>query len=899
MIRKGKVRSSLSILFLRCAINEIIECLNSLRFENTRYEKISGEHQGSLEWLWANQEYRDWSSAGTSDFLLIEGKPGSGKSTLMKYVQRSLTMEPCEEQVVASFYYSYREGAQQTNHSNMLRSVLYDILNQNEAFFFHFQTNYRKSGDLWSYHSLEETLLSITKHHPVESQIYLIIDAVDESVCGDRYNVIKLLRGICAMEGPCVVKVFVASRPIPELNRDSMEKDKVIKLENANTPGISNFVESFLLGPEFPPHIIEVTKEYVVENAQGVFLWAHLVKEELLRYSRTGATENQISSHLRRIPKELDGFYTRILTELQSGESKDIDDGFQMLQIVLFAYRPLTLEELRQALAISCSSEKEPFEGNLIHGIENRLISCAGNFLEIKTDLRGTAYIPKIPLHGLTQANKCTGNRAVQIMHNTVREFFRPDGPTIQSRFRMNSHDAHKSMSITCVKYLLLCIAGTSLIGHQAGQSSWKPKNFEACARYLNTKPFFSYALQYIKQHLLECSQDLQDSEIASQLRAKLNESRSASYLFGNWAPKDWSEKIISPEELDQSKRFRTELLQAATRMKYSWAVEGLLIAGAEVDAHPDGKTPLIISAEVGDLAAVRALLDQGADIRERDGDERTILHLAAANGHDRVTGLLLQRGADKEARDKIGWTALHLAAENGHNLVAELLIDQAADKEAKGNLGWTPLHLAAANGHNLLAKLLTDKGADKEAKDQEGRTALHIAAANGRSLVAGLLIDQDCDKEARDREGQTGLHIAAANGHNATIRVFIDRGASKEAKDDLGWEALHTAAWTGRDAIIRELVQTLGANKEARDTSGWTALHVSIMNGHHATSRWLIEHLGVDKMAKDNKGWTALHFAAALGFNDTVLLLLENLLDVDRNARNDEGKTALDLARE
>jgi ankyrin repeat protein len=58
-----------------------------------------------------------------------------------------------------------------------------------------------------------------------------------------------------------------------------------------------------------------------------------------------------------------------------------------------------------------------------------------------------------------------------------------------------------------------------------------------------------------------------------------------------------------------------------------------------------------------------------------------------------------------------------------------------------------------------------------------------------------------------------------------------------------------------------------------------------------------LVATLGADKEAKDNIGWTAVHFVAALGLKDTARLLIKSL-DVDKNAQNTEGKTALNLAQ-
>ena len=311
----------------------------------------------------------------------------------MKYVQRSLMQRKPHtsgRQIVASFYYSFREGEQQTNHSNMLRSVLYDILDQNEEFFFHFQRYHReRGGNPWSSSSLKKILLSIAENHTVDERLYLIVDAMDESVDGDRGSIIELLEKMCATRGPCVVKVFVASRPITELYRFRAKNRKTIRLEEVNAPDILRYTESFLSNLRLPPDIIHQAKEYIIQQAQGVFVWVYLVREELRRYAE-GCTQNEIFGFLESLPTELEGFYKRILTQLEGGISRDIPVGQRMLRFVLFTYRPLELEELRQALAIRDSLDAAhlvsdaSLERNLIFDIGNRLVSCTGNFLQIK-----------------------------------------------------------------------------------------------------------------------------------------------------------------------------------------------------------------------------------------------------------------------------------------------------------------------------------------------------------------------------------------------------------------------------------------------------------------------------------------------------------------------------------
>ena len=300
---------------------------------------------------------------------------------------------------MGSFYYSYREGEKQTNHSNMLRSVLFDVLDQREEFFFHFQPDYRqirKGGGRpeWSYESLKGILRSLIKSHPVPvvERLYLIVDAVDESDAGERIDVINFLHELCSASGQCIVKVFVASRPVVGLSGHSAKNYTTIRLQDVNSSDISKFAKSFLFGPELdlPPNIAQPATDYITENSQGVFVWVHLVREELLRYAEEGYTKNEIFGLLKILPTELEGIYKGILRQLEGGALRNVEVGRKILQFVQLAYRPLGLDELQQALAIpddlgsefSCSDES--FEGELIQGIEKRIIACAGGFLEIK-----------------------------------------------------------------------------------------------------------------------------------------------------------------------------------------------------------------------------------------------------------------------------------------------------------------------------------------------------------------------------------------------------------------------------------------------------------------------------------------------------------------------------------
>jgi hypothetical protein len=126
-------------------------------------------------------------------------------------------------------------------------------------------------------------------------------------------------------------------------------------------------------------------------------------------------------------------------------------------------------------------------------------------------------------------------------------------------------------------------------------------------------------------------------------------------------------------------------------------------------------------AAEAGDLAAVRAVLDQPElppiDTPEKDG--RTALILAATGGHVEVVTELLGRGADKDARSRIGWTALLAGAYGGHQGVVELLLQMGADTNITDYAGRSALTWAARRGHQAVVEVLRVHGACSKVRNR------------------------------------------------------------------------------------------------------------------------------------------------------------------------------------
>jgi nucleoside-triphosphatase THEP1 len=177
-----------------------------------------------------------------SSLLFIEGKPGSGKSTLVRYFIDNLRADGA---IVAKFFYSHWNG----DHRKMLQSLLGDILDADKSFFIHFEQAYRNLEDAefgWPYETLKKTLRDCLTH-PLKRKLFLIIDAMDESDGADRADIIQFLQDLSvSTDKECVMRIFLASRPINEFHLHHASRSHRILLQEKNREDIENCIHEFL-----------------------------------------------------------------------------------------------------------------------------------------------------------------------------------------------------------------------------------------------------------------------------------------------------------------------------------------------------------------------------------------------------------------------------------------------------------------------------------------------------------------------------------------------------------------------------------------------------------------------------------------------------------------------------
>lgn len=152
------------------------------------------------------------------------------------------------------------------------------------------------------------------------------------------------------------------------------------------------------------------------------------------------------------------------------------------------------------------------------------------------------------------------------------------------------------------------------------------------------------------------------------------------------------------------------------------------LWSGSSVDNDVVGyQSALHLAVNCGNLAAVEALLEAGADVdlvgKGPDMIETTPLQLATRRGRIEVLDVLIVQGASLD-------DTLHHAVEFDHVEVLEKLLQAGADIDGKRWVErWTPLHTACYDHSVKCVSALLRRGARTDVRNREGATPLHIAS--------------------------------------------------------------------------------------------------------------------------------------------------------------------------
>ena len=295
--------------------------------------------------------------------------------------------------------------------------------------------------------------------------------------------------------------------------------------------------------------------------------------------------------------------------------------------------------------------------------------------------------------------------------------------------------------------------------------------------------------------------------------------------------------------------------------------------AGTSVDPS------LVSAAKNQDVATVRALLKQGADVNATQADGTSALHWAARwDDHD-TADVLIRAGARIDAANELGATPLWVSCTYASLGVIERLLKAGANPNIRLPGGETPLMTVARSGNAQAVRMLLAHGASVNARERaRGQTALMWAVAQQHPDVAQLLIDHGADVHARSLTRGVVVNHGVDGGDadfDPTEVVDEERG---------GFTPLLFAARLG-DIVAARILLAAKTNVNDVAAGGTSALVIATHSGHSAMATFLLEN-GADPNAA-GAGYAALHIALVRRDRALVKTLLMHGADPNLRVRN------------
>ncbi|KIW12092.1 hypothetical protein PV08_09366 [Exophiala spinifera] len=313
---------------------------------------------GTGQWILSNVSYLDWRDGNLAN-LFFEGHPGVGKTFLTSVIINDLQSSTSQsDTAVAFFYSSFRRREKQSSidivSSIMRQLFLYrpgrsdavkDLFNKHQG------PEKRPSWD-----DLERTLESVLQGF---CTVFFVVDALDECenaheegrkpwglVFGLLFRLQETLKSQVKIRILATFRPFVLIDGVPENHKRHRIEASDHDLETfcrAIVPSIRCIAKK----PELQLKVIQEVRE----SAQGMFLLAKLHCDTLSAKTKPKDILRALSG-FREGGDPLPRAYEDSLRRIQSQPEEHRDLARKVLTCVTFSFEPLTMDQVRHAVAV-------------------------------------------------------------------------------------------------------------------------------------------------------------------------------------------------------------------------------------------------------------------------------------------------------------------------------------------------------------------------------------------------------------------------------------------------------------------------------------------------------------------------------------------------------------------
>jgi len=641
--------------------------------------------------------------------------------------------------------------------------------------------------------------------------VICVLDALDECNEQEQQRLIKALENFCLHQQTLFsasrLKFLIISRPYFEIRR---EFDELLKASNnielaGNDESASikreidlvikhqvgRLAQENRLAKKVTYHL----EKRLLETEHRTYLWLRLLWE-IIRKKLTG-TIIEINELIDELPADIQDAYETLLQRCPQPLF-----ARKVLQIVLVAGRPLTLDEMDVALNVNKqTSSYTNLEREGFSRLQETLPSRCGLMVSI---IQSKVYF----------------------IHQTVKEFLlgkvgiNPPAERIwqQSLSLEESHCLVAEICLRSITFSEIQLDRANLCNALLPKNDREMEPNEYCQNYV----FLSYSAIYWAEHYCNTNNS-KGMKIVERL---LDTSDCCS--------------IIGQDDCDYG-----TTLHAASAGGHEKIVQILLDKKADVNAQGGAYgTALAAASRGGHEKIVRILLNKKVDVNAQGGVHGTALATASLEGHEKIVQILLNKKADVNAQGEDYYdTALAAASLGGQEKIVQILLDKKADVNAHGGAYGTALAAASRGGHEKIVQILLNKKADVNAHGGHYGTALAAASAEGHEKIVQILLNKKADVNAHGGiYDDTALAAASAEGHEKIVQILLNKKADVNAQGGAHGTALAAASAGGHEKIVQILLDKK-ADINAHGGVYGTALTTASAGGHEKIVQILLNN--------------------------------------------------------
>ncbi len=346
--------------------------------------------------------------------------------------------------------------------------------------------------------------------------------------------------------------------------------------------------------------------------------------------------------------------------------------------------------------------------------------------------------------------------------------------------------------------------------------------------------------------------------------------------------------------------------------------IEYLIAKGSDLNLEDSkGETPLTFAAVSGqtNTALYDAFFKAGLDPKKKYKDGINLLLMAIPSDKNLALSTYFEtKGMSLKDTDNDGNTAFNYAAKSGNISLLKTLLEKGVKPTDNALLIAAQGSRRESNPIDTYKYLVEEVKIKANATNKDGQNALHFLAnkANQTEII-NYFLSKGVDANKVDNDGNTPLMIAASAREKGALEVLLPITKNSNIQNKKGESALTKAIQSGTVETVTLLLEK-GADAQILDKNG-NNLAFYLVDSYRpqmmgmgrpaegntpkqdpfAAKAKLLQEKGLNLATPQKDGSTLYHFAVAK--NDLTLLKKLADLNIDVNAKNKDGLTALHKA--